>query len=122
MSKIKVLVLTAPLSAVMINQASAGDTCLAYAESEMKRLLEVARDCGAAPAVIESINAPGLSDASDTREECQRRVETLTEQDCDIAPLCAALALEYAIENIDRFDGDCTSATEAGLKHVFVPE
>jgi hypothetical protein len=88
----------------------------------MARLLEIARGCGAPPELIESIKTPGLSHASDQRAECRRRADTLTEQDCRLAPICGALALEYAIENIDRFNGDCTSATDAGLKYVFVPE
>jgi hypothetical protein len=113
---------TAQISSVIISQAVADETCLAYAQGEMSRLLEIATACGAPHELIESIKEPGLSDASDQRAECQQRGETLTEQDCPLVPVCASLALEYAIENIDRFNGDCTSATEAGVKYVFVPE
>jgi hypothetical protein len=122
MSTYKILVLTAHLSSVMINQAGADEACLAYAQSEMNRLLEVARDCGASPELIQSIKGPALSVASVQRAECRRRAETLTEPECPLVPICAALALEYAIENIDRFNGDCTSATEAGLQYVLGQE
>ena len=116
------LVLTVPMAIISINEKATGETCLAFAQSEMTRLLEVARGCGASPEFIESIKRPGLSDASIQSAECRRRAETLTKQDCPLVPICAALALEYAIENIDRFNGDCTSATEAGLQYVLGQE
>lgn len=97
-------------------------SCVDHRKAEMHRLLTVAKDCNAPTEWVKEIESPEQSDFKDVRAECQRRADSLTEQDCDIVPICLALALRFAVENIDRFDGDCTSATEAGLKFVFVPE
>jgi len=104
--------------------------CLNDVKSEMRRLLRLAGECGGSHDAIEAIESSEAGTDGRRREiamECANTYGSLGEheevpQHCPLLLMCTALSFRYAIDTIDSYDGDCTTAVEAGLNEIFAPQ
>jgi hypothetical protein len=104
--------------------------CLNDVKSEMRRLLRLAGECGGSHDAIEAIESSEAGTDGRRREiamKCANTYGSLGEheevpQQCPLLLMCTALSFRYAIDTIDSYDGDCTTAVEAGLNEIFAPK
>jgi hypothetical protein len=118
---------TAPSQPPATRAGSSIPPCLNDVKSEMRRLLRLAGECGGSHDAIEAIESPEAGTDGRRREiaiECANTYGSLGEheevpQQCPLLLMCTALSFRYAIDTIDSYGGDCTTAVEAGLNEVF---
>jgi hypothetical protein len=120
----------APSQPPATRAGSSTPPCLNDVKSEMRRLLRLAGECGGSHDAIEAIESSEAGTDGRRREiamECANTYGSLGEheevpQHCPLLLMCTALSFRYAIDTIDSYDGDCTTAVEAGLNEIFAPK
>ena len=97
-------------------------SCASGMQQNLTQMAQNAVRCGESADLMSSIQRGGSGRANieELASSC-RSGRSVTSQlsafnECSRTYVCASLAYAYAIENLNRYSGDCTAAANAGLR------